>query len=900
MLTQEGYADALREFLAASGLEPGDVPDWRAEDKFVINRVLRTSANTKIKSDGVVIPYCDLDGQPLDDRGAPYVRVRLLDPETKTDEDGKTSTKKYASASGADSRLYIPRKLKAIFDSLSAGDHGENGLPLIITEGEKKAEALVKHGLPAVGIAGISMGAVRKDPSDKNAPRDLIPDLTEIVERYREACGDKSPPHALVLFDNDGFPGSTEFPGCKTLKNGKRVGNPAVFFEALLLAKKLREAEIVATAGWCPQEFDEQGSLVKLGADDWIVKATQGSGSAQEVVDALKAMAIAGASGAPADALAESTNPRRAERLGYTALGYEGDACVIWSNATLQLVRLTPGDLGKAASIMQAVGPSYALSEWPKFSKEGDVTLHMTAAQADLIRGCHRAGAWQDSRERGGGVWLEKIDSGDVLIVNAREGFFRATDSGLVALSHSDRFSGRHVYPSANRFSIGEQPEENRAGSEIADDLLGHLRLWGWKQKSAPYLLAGWVCQQAYLGAIGARPSLTLIGESGAGKSVLAEHIGALLNGTAYRIEDGAGTTSAGMRQTIGKDAMTILLDEAEPSASQADVAQQRAATMRRTLDMLRAAYSSSDGGNVRTTIKGSASGKAVDYSIRIAAMINAINRPDLDQADRNRFLLLEVVKEGRARQEPDASGLDLLGRELRAVMWTRWNTYNAIYEFLLSQEDVGEARLRKTWGGPVAALCTLIYGEQWRQNEAAIVEMLKAVAAEQSDAAGSTAADDTDQDRAYRALMAALIECEVLEERGESVAVAVRKRTVFEVFEAARKTKANERDNLAAKSLKRVGLARLDAPDGTPRLFVWDTAQLRGALRGTPWSTGQSIVNALGRLPGSMMTRQRPVDTRPRIDGVNRSGVFVPVVDGGPLETNDSAAQTTDDDVEF
>jgi len=158
--------------------------------------------------------------------------------------------------------------------------------------------------------------------------------------------------------------------------------------------------------------------------------------------------------------------------------------------------------------------------------------------------------------------------------------------------------------------------------------------------------------------------------------------------------------------------------------------------------------------------------------------MINAINRPDFDHADRNRFLLLEVIKEGRGAGEPDASGLADLGSELRAVLWTRWEDFNAIYDHLVGLSDLGEARLRKTWGVPISALMALSYGKAWEENVAAIEQLARAVAAEQDDSGSDSG--DSDHERARKALMSALIDCEVLEERGESVSVAVRKRTVF------------------------------------------------------------------------------------------------------------------------
>lgn len=879
----------LKDFLAPSGLVPEDVPDWKLVNKFEVNRILGTNSHNKIKCDCIAIPYVTYEGDPIMDRGMPFCRARLLEPETQTDSAGKSSTKKYASPAGCATHIYVPIGLKNLINALSETESAECP-PLVITEGEKKAEALVKLGIPAVGLPGITMGLVRDDPANKDEPRNLLAAIPDLVEKYAQAVPAEQTPRVLVLFDSDGQPGDA-FPDSHALKDGKHVGNKSVFFEAKLLANTLRKVPfsrpVAASAAWCPRgPVGDDGKPGKLGVDDWIEQAKKDHGTPDVVVRAIHALSNLPAS---PSAVAQASTQRGES---FRVLGFEDSAVMVWSHGTQQLNRLSAADLSRAASIMLAVGPDAAMARWAKIAKDGSESLDTQAAAASLIRDAFRAGMWTDARERGGGVWVS--DDGD-LRINAREGFFRAARNGLVP-AEDERLSGRHVYPACSRFSIGSVPAAPRDGRVLSQLLVKHLKQWGWKQKTAPYLLAGWICQQSFLGALNARPHVTLIGESGAGKSVLAEHIGEVLNGTAYRIEDGAGTTAAGMRQTIGKDAMTILLDEAEPGANQGQVAEQRAATMRRTLDMLRAAYSASDSGHVRTTLKGSASGKAVDYSIRVSAMINAINRPDFDQADRNRFLLLEVVKDGRGTGEPDASGLADLGSELRAVLWQRWEDFNAIYNHILGLADLGEARLRKTWGVPIAALMALSYGEAWEENVAAIEQLARAVATEQDDS--DSGGGDSDHERARKALMSALIDCEVLEERGESVSVAVRKRTIFEVFQAAKKANPRAADNHAGKALKRVGLMRSDGENG-PRLFVSDNQQLRTVLRGTPWATGQSIVNALGRLEGAVMTATKPVETRPKIDGSRRSGVYIPVDEDGAASPR-AAGEDTDLDAEF
>jgi hypothetical protein len=154
----------------------------------------------------------------------------------------------------------------------------------------------------------------------------------------------------------------------------------------------------------------------------------------------------------------------------------------------------------------------------------------------------------------------------------------------------------------------------------------------------------------------------------------------------------------------------------------------------------------------------------------------------------------------------------------------------------------------------------------------------MRAVADDQSSEDEGT--DESDQVKAYRALLSAMIDCEMLEVRGETSVVVTRKRSVFEVFCEAKKANPHAGDNLAGKSLKRYGLARFDRENG-PVLFVSDNPLLRGALRGTPWATGQSIIGILARLEGAVFAKRAAgLDNRVKINGSLRSGVFIPVSD--------------------
>jgi hypothetical protein len=89
----------------------------------------------------LLIPYFDERGQPLD-----YVRLKPEKPR-RENRNGECREVKYDSPSGCPARLYIP--------PVAVPRLAETGVPLILTEGEKKALALNQHGFLAVAVAGV-------------------------------------------------------------------------------------------------------------------------------------------------------------------------------------------------------------------------------------------------------------------------------------------------------------------------------------------------------------------------------------------------------------------------------------------------------------------------------------------------------------------------------------------------------------------------------------------------------------------------------------------------------------------------------------------------------------------------------------------------------------------------
>lgn len=110
------------------------------------------------KGDDVIIEYYDLDGIPVtyyrkDNKKSAagekkeYFRVRWQFPDSHLDKNGKPF--KYKSPPGSGTPVYIPERLRKMYKEKTV-------IPrLYIQEGEKKAEAACKHGIPSIAVSGI-------------------------------------------------------------------------------------------------------------------------------------------------------------------------------------------------------------------------------------------------------------------------------------------------------------------------------------------------------------------------------------------------------------------------------------------------------------------------------------------------------------------------------------------------------------------------------------------------------------------------------------------------------------------------------------------------------------------------------------------------------------------------
>jgi hypothetical protein len=132
-----------------------------------------------------VIPYPNPDGTP-----SGYARLKFSKPRAGEDKKtGERKTVKYEAPKGVPNRAYFPPRTLPVLQ--------DPAVPLLVTEGEKKALKADQEGFPTVGLSGV-WAWQRKREKNKDGlpagPRDLIPDLGAIPWEGRRV---------FVVFDSD-------------------------------------------------------------------------------------------------------------------------------------------------------------------------------------------------------------------------------------------------------------------------------------------------------------------------------------------------------------------------------------------------------------------------------------------------------------------------------------------------------------------------------------------------------------------------------------------------------------------------------------------------------------------------------------------------------------------------
>ncbi len=157
--------------LKRSGLDLSDYNKMKLQvcDEEQAEQVLNSGFSTF----GYVMPYFDIKGNVIDN-----IRFRFL--EELLNAKGKNT--KYSQLKGSPTKLYFPPCIK--WNNILK----DSSISIVFTEGEKKAYAACKKGIPTIGLPGVWAF------KSKKLQKSLIDDFKDIILSDRKV---------IICFDND-------------------------------------------------------------------------------------------------------------------------------------------------------------------------------------------------------------------------------------------------------------------------------------------------------------------------------------------------------------------------------------------------------------------------------------------------------------------------------------------------------------------------------------------------------------------------------------------------------------------------------------------------------------------------------------------------------------------------
>ncbi len=639
---------------------------------------------------GYSIPYFNYDGSPLIDSGIPYERFRLLDIEPGS-EIGK-----YLSPSGSKAHLYIPQQFnRALMNSRL------DTKVVVITEGEKKAAAACKAGIPCVAIPGITMyrDSEDRDKLSKEIRNFLVP-LNDSMQIF----------YAVVMFDSDGYPVSTkqmpsdeeEAAKYEPLNRGKKVRNRDVFNQAFRFAGMIKQsiAGLKVAYTWCQPAFStttgpKGGKLVvveKQGLDDAIQ-----NGQTDDLIKQI-------------ETVCERATAGDGEG-GYKALGMldDGMTVALWSVPQNRLIKTGLASLNNAAMLAGICGSSWLEQRFTKMVNE-NVEIDIKKACMSIASDCANKGTFRDDdRVFGTGVWSP--DKRDI-VINTHNAVYLQDGSTIDRIDENRRElyvnTGSMTPPSPPDIIVTEA-EYFRVCAKIYQD----LGTWSFEKPSVAddrlknfpmgmSLTIGWMTMVVYLGLLERRPHTWVVGPRGSGKSRLLAYLSHMLKGYIKHIDMGSAVTEAGLRQALQNSCFAFILDELEKENT--ENGQKLSNAIDQAIKLMRAAYSATS-----SVPKGTQDQRGKEFRVMTAVMAASISEPVLDSADRTRTVMIKMRarEQGSTNQPPQ----NLTPEESAIFFWgtiQRWGRFQHIYELVLKNWNTfagnGDSREAETFGTVIAA----------------------------------------------------------------------------------------------------------------------------------------------------------------------------------------------------
>lgn len=337
----------------------------------------------------------------------------------------------------------------------------------------------------------------------------------------------------------------------------------------------------------------------------------------------------------PADLdLSEDRYEADQDETPFRPLGFNAGCYYYLALGTQQVTGLTPSQHTKAN--LHAIAPrlywerEYSGKSGPDYDIAGE---HM-------MRMAERRGIFSPEIMRGRGAWYDQgriiLHMGDIVYVDK-------TPCAPVKVQSA------FVYEQAKPMRADI---DNPATVAEANEFLNLVKMMPWASDIEALYVAGW-CALAHIGGVlNWRPHIWVVGSKGSGKShVMSQVIRPILGDNCLFVV--GDTTEAGIRQSLGHDALPVLMDEAEGEDSRS------VDRLQRVLALVRQS-SSETGGKIA---KGTANGTAMSFQIRSPFAFSSINASLVQQSDKSRVTVVELKPE-RRKHDLD----ELLAAEARVL----------------------------------------------------------------------------------------------------------------------------------------------------------------------------------------------------------------------------------------
>lgn len=302
-----------------------------------------------------------------------------------------------------------------------------------------------------------------------------------------------------------------------------------------------------------------------------------------------------------------------------------------------------------------------------------------------------------DSNQRGVGIWdlngrLCIVNGGEAAIINGSIEKTQIPKAEGVLLAFGESESEKwYEYDWLEDRLRSATPEWRKS---IFEDLVRLFGLWdNWRHKDTPQLVASLVLCTWLQTIWPWRPQCAIAGPTNSGKTILMEFVLQPLFQNAKMSLYTMKATEAAIRQHVKHTGRVILIDEFESDSNRQKI-----------LELFR---TSSRGGKI---IRGTATQQGVSYGLRHIPWVGAIETGMRDAADRNRYIMLDLLKPSRNKKEvihhPSDLELQELGLNAMVAAVSVWKEALAINNELRRYPISGlDTRITESFSVPSAMM---------------------------------------------------------------------------------------------------------------------------------------------------------------------------------------------------